>query len=275
MNNYKYFIGNSFEFYNKVLSQKRDNLAKTILSGMANEIEILYKLYDVNFDNNSLVALKKGNFSEDIRVHLKNLYKYSAKTFVDLRTELTTTKSGRMVVCQYCTLSKVNTFDHFIPKGEFAEFSVHPKNLLCCCSECNSKKNNKWRDNGKALFLNLYKDILPVQQYLFVRITNIKTIEVEFYLENKCEIDVDLFNRIEMHYKCLELFERFSESSDGVISCFLSDLKAFDEFPLGIKSKEIVKNQIESERKARGTNYWESILKLALLDSEDFMRMLR
>lgn len=275
MNNYKHFTGDTFDFYKKVFHRKRDKMAKGILAPVSGEIETLYKSYDDNFDKNSLAVLVKKDFADDVCIHLNDLYKYSAKSFVDLRTELTTTKSGRMVVCQYCTLSKVNTFDHFVPKGEFAEFSVHPKNLLCCCSECNSKKNNKWRDKGKVLFLNLYKDILPAEQYLFVTITNVKTIEAEFYLENKSGIDADLFKRIENHYEGLQLFERFRESSDAVISSFLSDLRAFDEFPLTDKSIEIVTKQIHSEQAAKGINYWESILKLALLDCEDFMDMIK
>nr|WP_199161918.1 hypothetical protein [Elizabethkingia sp. ASV34] len=275
MNNYKHFTGNAFDFYKKVFARKRDKITKGVLAGISDEIEILYKSYDDNFDKNSLAVLAKKDFADDVCTHLKDLYKYSAKTFIDLRTELTTTRSGRMVVCQYCTLNKVNTFDHFVPKGEFAEFSVHPKNLLCCCSECNSKKNNKWRDKGKVLFLNLYKDILPVEQYLFVAITNVKTIEAEFYLENKAGIDAGLFKRIEYHYEGLELCERFGESSDAVISSFLSDLRAFEEFPLANKSIEIVKKQIYAEQTAKGANYWESILKLALLGCKDFMDMIK
>ncbi|MEY8758958.1 hypothetical protein [Chryseobacterium tongliaoense] len=165
MNNYKQFTGVTFDFYKKVFARKRDKVAKGVLTPVSDEIEVLYKSYDDNFDKNSLANLVKTDFSADICTHLQDLYKYSAKTFVDLRTELTTTKSGRMVVCQYCTLNKVHTFDHFVPKGEFAEFAIHPKNLLCCCPECNSLKNHKWRDDGKLLFLNLYKDILPKEQY--------------------------------------------------------------------------------------------------------------
>jgi hypothetical protein len=117
------------------------------------------------------------------------------------------------------------------PKESLLNFQFILRIFFVVALNVIQKKNNKWRDKGKVLFLNLYKDILPVEQYLFVTITNIKTIEAEFYLENKAGIDAGLFKRIENHYEGLELCERFGESSDAVISSFLSDLRAFEEFP--------------------------------------------
>lgn len=275
MRNSKHHSGNSFDFYKKVLKNKRDKDLKIFLSPYTDEIEKLYKIYDNNFDGDSLALLKSHGFAKDECTNLKELYKYSAKAFVDLRTELTTTESGREVHCQYCTLGITNTFDHFVPQEEFAEFTIHPRNLHCCCSQCNSKKSNSWRDNGKTLFLNLYKDILPVEQYLFATIKmDDKAVTAKFKLENKTSIDADLFLLIETHYCKMGLFERFIEVSDSIISGFLSDLKAFDEPTLSVNSLKIVNKQIESERNAMGRNYWQSILKLALLDCEDFMNLL-
>jgi hypothetical protein len=275
MRNIKPHAGNSFDFYKKVLKSKRDKDLKIFLAPYAGDIEKLYQIYDDNFNSDSLALLKSRGFSEDECTNLKELYKYSAKAFVDLRTELTTTENGREVHCQYCTLGITNTFDHFVPQEEFAEFTIHPRNLHCCCSQCNSKKSNFWRDNDKTLFLNLYKDILPEDQYLFAIIkVDDKAVTVEFKLENNTSIDTDMFALIETHYNKMNLFERFIEVSDGVISRFLSDLKAFDEPILSVNSLKVVKKQIESERNAMGRNYWQSILKLALLECEDFMNLL-
>lgn len=276
MRNSKHHGGDSFDFYKKVIKNKRDKDIKAFLLPYEKEIEKLYKTYDDNFDNDSLVFLKSRGFSKDVCENLKELYKYSAKAFVNLRTELTTTENGREVHCQYCTLNITNTFDHFVPQQEFAEFTIHPRNLHCCCSECNSKKSSFWRDSNKTLFLNLYKDILPADQYLFATITVDKeTVTAEFKLENKTSINAELFKLIDTHYKKMDLFKRFIEVSDNVISIFLSDLKAFDEPVLSANSLKIVKRQIESERKAMGHNYWQSILKLSLLDSTDFMNLLK
>lgn len=276
MRNSKHHDGNSFDFYKKVLKNKRDKDIKDFLLPYEKEIEKLYKTYDDNFDKDSLVLLKSKGFSKDVCANLKDLYKYSAKAFVDLRTELTTTENRREVHCQYCTLSITNTFDHFVPQQEFAEFTIHPRNLHCCCSECNSKKSSFWRSSDKTLFLNLYKDILPKEQYLFATIeVDKKAVTVKFKLENKTSIDAELFNLIDTHYNKMNLFERFTEVSDNVISIFLSSLKAFDEPTLSTNSLKIVKKQIEGEREALGQNYWQSILKLALLDSADFMNLLK
>lgn len=275
MNNYKYYEGEAYQFFTEVYSRKKNPALKKAIINIKDDVKHLYQNYDDNFDKNSLGQLKSKGYKRELSEYLENLYKYSASAFINLRTKLTTTSSGRKVNCQYCTLNQVNTFDHFIPKGEFCEFAVHPRNLICCCSECNSKKGKNWRENGKVLFLNLYKDILPSDQYLFVKITNSKTLNVSFYLENKFEIDQTLFNLIENHYEGLDLFTRFEENCDSVISSFISDLKAFEEFPLSNKSIEIVRRQIDSERASKGVNYWESVLKLALIDYKDFRELIR
>lgn len=72
-----------------------------------------------------------------------------------------------MDTCQYCTLNSVNTLDHIIPKENYPEYAVHPKNLFPACSQCNSKKSNKWLDNNNNFeFINLYSHDLPNLQYL-------------------------------------------------------------------------------------------------------------
>ena len=62
--------------------------------------------------------------------------------------------------CPYCMLSEPGTFDHYIGKGEFPEFSILSKNLVPCCSKCNSKKGEKFlSENGKRIFISFYFDV--------------------------------------------------------------------------------------------------------------------
>ena len=121
--------------------------------------------------------------------------------------------------CQSCTINDGSTFDHIVPQGEFAEFIVHPKNLINQCGDCNPRKNASWRISGKRTTLNLYLDQLPDVQYLFVTadVGNL-AIETNFYLENQHGIDPDLFELISKPYQRLDLFRRFSDAADSVIS---------------------------------------------------------
>src|SRR5690606_726271 len=104
--------------------------------------------------------------------------------------------------CQYCTISSGNTLDHILPQNDFPEFVVNHMNLLPICGDCNSTKNRFFlNDDGERIFLNLYTDILPQQQYLFVNIDfNNDIVSVDFYLNNRNIIDISLYNLIYRHF---------------------------------------------------------------------------
>jgi hypothetical protein len=44
-------------------------------------------------------------------------------------------------ICGYCLLHLRTTIDHYVPKEEYSEYSILPKNLLPCCARCNTIKN--------------------------------------------------------------------------------------------------------------------------------------
>lgn len=71
--------------------------------------------------------------------------------------------------CPYCMLSEPGTFDHYVGKGNFPEYSILSKNLVPCCSKCNSKKGDKFLSgSGKRIFISFYFDELPKNSFLEV-----------------------------------------------------------------------------------------------------------
>ncbi|MFT3776236.1 MAG: hypothetical protein QM820_63640 [Minicystis sp.] len=80
------------------------------------------------------------------------------------------------VRCQYCGVDSTGAvegestggWDHYLPrrgrrsmqKG-FAEYSVHPRNLVPCCAICNTHKSDRWKGgDSQRTFINLYSDII-------------------------------------------------------------------------------------------------------------------
>ncbi|MDQ7860344.1 HNH endonuclease [Peribacillus frigoritolerans] len=43
--------------------------------------------------------------------------------------------------CAYCGIGDTNYMDHYLPKDDFPEYSIHSYNLVPCCSYCNEKKS--------------------------------------------------------------------------------------------------------------------------------------
>ncbi len=161
--------------------------------------------------------------------------------------------------------------DHIMPKNLFPEFSVHAQNLFPCCVECNSYKSETWLKNGNRQILNLYLDILPSEQYLFVEINIVDSVVTpKFYLENKASIEADYFQLILSHYKNLHLLDRFGDASNTIITELKSALTALN----GSSANEIesfIAAYSESNSLYFGYNYWKDILRIALSKDKRFL----
>jgi len=277
MRNVKFYTDSCFEYHKAIIASKNktkdDPDYKNRVSLLNNDIENQYISFDDYFTKNELAMLSNLSYSGQNKTDLLSLYSYKSSVIQKLKTQITTSDTGRIInTCQNCTIGEINSFDHLVPKDEFPEFSVNPKNLFPSCTKCNSFKSSNWRDSGKNIFLNLYLDKLPEEQYLFVDITKSKgTFGTKFYLRNDGFIDEDLFTLIKFHYEKLFLFQRFSENNDLVITPLKNSIESyFTKLPL----EEIKKVCIEisqKNQKAFGHNYWKSILEIALINDAEFM----
>jgi hypothetical protein len=272
MKNVNAFEGDAFSFYKTVCSKKQDVALVARLAAMDADIQALYNTYDHHFQGNMLETLDPNGYNHGPKADLVALYDYGSATMTALRNQLNTTPHGRVVKCQSCTINSGSTFDHIVPQGEFAEFIVHPRNLIGQCADCNPRKNANWRLGGKRTTLNLYLDALPQVQYLFVTAdVGNDAIETEFYLDNRNGVNADLFELISNHYQRLDLFRRFSDEADSVITSLRNIMDPLKLLGDVAQSKAIVLESITREQNAFGHNYWQSILKLELINSEDFM----
>lgn len=273
MKNSKPYDKDSFEFFESVCEKKQSHPLKERLGILSNEIRASYLTYDNHFNNNTLEFITSFGYPAAQRADLDTLYDYDMVPFRNLRIELTTTESGRVVKCQHCTINDSNTFDHLVPQSEFIEYSIHPKNLICSCGDCNGRKGAVWRNGGKRTTLNLYLDQLPQQQYLFVELSigNIRT-DVRFFLDNPGgEINGEIYQLLENHYDRLDLCRRFADGADTVITSFKNVLGPLSLIQHPAQREAVINGYLQGEQNAFGFNHWQTILKLALVNDPDFM----
>lgn len=280
MKNIKYYCESSMDFHEEAVKSKKntkkDPSYKKRLAGFSSKIKEKFEDYDALLVQNRLIDSVCVNYDDVVKKDLLKLYSYGSKLIQGLKIKLTTTEENRInSTCQNCTINAVNSFDHILPEQKFTEYVVNPKNLFPSCTECNGYKSVNYQNDGKPLFLNLYLDILPEVQYLFVDVTIInQNIETRFYLNNCTEIDDDFYRVIETHYTRLHLFKRFKENSDSVISELENSIRPY----IGNLQKEQIisanKEKFERDRKVFGYNYWKAVLGLALIDSDDFINMI-
>ncbi len=185
-----HYTNDAFEFHKTVVSNKRDEHVKTLLSANEAILKDAFDNYDFHFNGDSLIEIESLNLSHELKKALLSLYRYDATAFRNLKNSLTTVNGKVVVMCPMCTIDTIGSFDHILPKEEYAEFVDHPKNLIPCCTTCNSKKNMYWKENGTFLFLNLYLDDIPEQQYLFLSVTQTESWPIlNFSVKNENDID--------------------------------------------------------------------------------------
>ncbi|MDX6745162.1 hypothetical protein SHK09_00040 [Polaribacter sp. PL03] len=268
MKNIKCYQKDALTFHKDLINyslnkgEVKDNLLKNELS-----ITKTYIDYKDRFDNYNLFTISAHGFDAEDKVNLLKLYSSQRKSIIELKKELTTNEfNQRINTCPNCTIEKVASLDHYVPKDEFPEFSVNPINLVPCCSTCNSKKKEKWKGDQNLLFLNLYSDVIPNSQYLFVNVVS-KT-EFTFELKNVSKIDLNLFKVIESHYSRLNLLQRFREDSDEVISELeILISSARESFNDDKELRNFINNHYSTIEKRDGVNNWKVVLVKAMLNS--------
>ena len=275
MRNLDPYDGNCFEFYKSVVEKKRnprdDPDYKTRMHSIEADIQNLYRIYNEAFDDTSLENIQPAQLNDDVISDLGRLYRYRDEKIKWLKKVLTTENGRVFNTCQNCTIGEVGSFDHILPKSEFVEFNVHPKNLFPSCTTCNSKKSTITESGGNRLFLNLYLDPLPNTQYLFVDIDATNDFLPEFYLQKPDDLDQSFYGVISSHYDRLDLLQRFQDKCSEKLTNLVNTISSNLEFNSIEEIIAVTTNKIEKDRQFFGFNYWVSILELSLLRNESFI----
>jgi hypothetical protein len=275
MKNLKPYNSDCFEVHKKAVDNKNSGELKDRLQLINPKIETEYKNFLEKFENKKLDLLLPNSLLSLSKEDLLTLYNSQSSVIISLKANIQKLQIKTIVnTCQNCTIDSANTLDHILPKSKFPEFVVNPKNLFPCCSTCNSYKVDSIKASQGQLFLNLYLDDLPEEQYLFVDIflDEFQEINFRFSLKNiDNKIDRELFSIIESHYNKLHLFERMRLKSIEYISELENNILTFRK---SLPINNIIEHLIESiniDKKAYGYNHWKCILEITLLNSPIFI----
>ena len=275
MKNLNAHIEPAIDFFDNVLAAKNrtenDPNYNARITLLRSNILATYTAYDDSFATDNLISMAAHGYIAPAKDDLLKMYAYKNKPFQKLKTAITTTAKNRIInTCQNCTINEINSFDHLLPKDEFPEFAVNPKNLFPSCTQCNGYKSTVWRHNGATLFLNLYLDTLPIEQYLFVEVTVTDTIDAIFVVENRNNINPQTFALISSHYRRLHLTDRFRLNKDDVVSELINTIKEMSLLLTEQQIREVLINKSNRDRQNLGNNHWKSILALELINSHVF-----
>lgn len=266
MHNLNPYSGDAFSLFEEAVDRKANGDSKNRLIEAKATIKAYYDEFDSHFKNNTLQSIPPKRVKKPLKDDLCSMYSFDAalvkKVKVWLKENNPPTVFG---VCQQCGIVSFNTMDHILPRTRYSEYAVHPKNLIPCCSDCNDRKNDRE-------ILNLYIDILPKVEYLFMDVkANGDTIDLIFRLDNsKGLLSKSLFNKINNHYENLNLIDRFrTYASSKVVSFLIGINKTYIKYG----KQEVIENineNIEELRRAYGFNFWEVAFQKGLINSPVF-----
>lgn len=266
MHNITPYSENAFALYKEAVDRKDDGESKNRLVAVEKTVEALYKEFDEHFLDNSLRLIPSDRIKKPLRDDLFDMYSYEAAIVKKVKKWLQEHNSVTVYgVCQHCGIVPFDTMDHILPHQRYAEYSVHARNLIPCCTDCNRRKNERE-------ILNLYVDVLPDVEYLFMNVkANGDTIDLSFRLDNSQGfVQPDLFRKIAAHYAKLELFDRMKTIATTRISGFLTQIKrSYVKYGKQEVIDEI-NEDVEDLRQAYGYNYWEVAFQKGLVNSPVF-----
>lgn len=223
-------------FVYESIAKVKSGSRKELLTG-SSAIQIINSQYDklsrslYDLSQMNLYCIDYSQITE-IKEALIHCYEVSTIPLNRLKIDIEKLQSSEYgAKCQYCGVNIPNTFDHYLPKTIFPEFSIHPFNLFPCCAQCNQEKGSSWIDaEGIRCFVNLYFDNLPEVQYLYVSLiyndeSGDMIPKVKFELVRDSGIDGDLFATISHHFEKLDLLKKYENQANGVVSTTRRQLK--------------------------------------------------
>jgi 5-methylcytosine-specific restriction endonuclease McrA len=245
------------------------------LNRIINTIETQYGLYEQNKLN--LSQINCANIVGIDKADLIHCYEHATSPLNLVLARIKEAQPSEYgVKCQYCGLNVPDTFDHYLPKTSFPEFSILAINLIPCCPKCNEKKGDSWLgDDGNRVIVNMYFDPMPQVKYIFASVEYLDNVPlIRFRVENTNGIDNTTFNLLKAHYKKLDLLKRYKEKMNEIISETMGSTVAYVRNASGISVEAISGYLFDvagQKRQQFGTNYWEAAVIEALSDSEEFI----
>ena len=266
MHNLTPYNGKAFDLYKKAVERKEDGDSKMRLVAAEADVESYYTEYDNHLASNTLQSIAPRRVKGPLYNDLYDMYGFETAMVREIRRGLRQVNPVTVIgICQHCGIVPFDTMDHVLPHKQYAEYSVHAQNLIPCCTDCNRRKNERE-------VLNLYKDTLPDEEYLFMDVTaNGDTIDVTFRLDNSSgKVGAALFERIQQHYSKLELLQRMRIVALTKVTSFVLSIKALYETQGKDAVVSSVLDGLDAMRKAYGHNYWEVAFQKGLVNSAVF-----
>ena len=172
--------------------------------------------------------------------------------------------------CAYCMLNDPKTWDHYMPKDYFPEYSVYHENLLYICYGCNQRKSNYF-DKNKLIYCHPYFTIDNEEALLHCKVTVTKgKLSVQYYGGGEGKLS-QAGAIAHQHLERLGLIDRFKGEASSTVSGLIGELRQY--YPRGVSQRAldgVLERRYAEAREKLGCNAWDSRLWHGLAACPDF-----
>lgn len=173
--------------------------------------------------------------------------------------------------CAYCMLNDPKTWDHYMPKEHFPEYSVYHENLLYICYGCNQRKSNYF-DKNQLIYCHPYFTIDSEEALLHCKVTVTKgRLSIQYYGGGEGKFS-QAGAIAHQHLDRLGLIDRFKGEASSTVSGLIGELRQY--FPGGVTQQaldRVLKRRYAEARDKLGCNAWDSRLWHGLAACPDFV----
>lgn len=245
---------------------------KALLTSMHNEIATCFKAFETAIGTGGLDQLLPYAPLNQISDSLRGCYAGSTIGIRRVKQLVANAQPPRALkYCPMCGTTLPRTHDHYLPASIFPEFSVHALNLIPCCAQCNSIKDDGWLDAaGKRRFLHLFSDELPAPSILTVtlkELSGLQGVGALFQLKRPADVPDPDWELVESHYKCLHLLDRYDEQASDEIGEILADCGIYLQETGGKDASSFLSRRADERASVYGPSHWRVVLMQALADS--------
>lgn len=244
---------------------------KAALNSRHNQISLSFAAFESAIEAGKLHQMSPSAELQAIADSLRSCYAGSTLGIRRLKKAIANAQSPRVLkYCPMCGTTLPRTHDHYLPASKFPEFSAHALNLVPCCSQCNSIKDDDWLDgNGNRQYLHLFSDGIPTDSFLCVTLKELPGslgVGAIFQLRRPFNVLQPTWELIESHFRRLHLLDRYSEQVNDEIGEILADCAIYIEEG-GTNASSFLDRRATERAGVYGYSHWRVVLMQALAAS--------
>lgn len=262
-------VVDAVDVFDKIVAAKHEP-QKNLMRMARAEILAAYKAYeDMAPDVGELDIAPLTRQQKDAMQHA---YSFKTKPMAMLRSNLL----NRIGVarCPFCGIGESSTLDHYLPKQQYPEFSIFPKNLVPSCAVCNTRKQNRilvLRTNAR-MFLHPFYDQIPGAAFLIVDVRLAEgALILSYRLTRPVGVTHELFEHLKSHFNELNLADRYRRMSlEHLGERYPAFRRAYGSSKDLYRVADGLIEEAENFEQVYGSNYWCAKLYRALANNDDF-----